>query len=278
MNDVDSYSSTDEALDAGVTEFLGDLDIALGNDYHQPGRQLFPQFSPQYQAIASGELLLFEKLARAYSEMEDTRKPHAKLIVQKAQVRCARAPLGLRRSLVCLDLAHEIDTANGSEQLYSDMMLRPNDADELSEWLWQLVRRWQEWNVKVVGTPQRWETAIQKIAPKGILELLSYFHAQNASDDQVCWGSLRRIALKRIEEEQGALIEVGYDPDMVKERIASLMLPPEQSDDQLDDICADPHQNKNREALLRCLRPNLQRLSPDIIKEEIEWTDRREAA
>lgn len=277
MSDFDSYTKEIEAQDLAVTEFLSDLDIALGHDYRQPGKQLFAQLFPEFHSIVSSELPLFERLALAYKALEESRKPHARLIVRRALVRCARTPLGLRRSLACLDLAHEIDPSLGSEELYSDLMLRPTDTGELAEWLWQLIRRWNKWNVKVVSSPQRWKVAIEKIAPKGILELLRYFHAQNASNAPECWKTLRRIALKRIEEEQAALIDVGYDPDILKERISSLMLSSESHDEQYDSVCADP-QVKERESLLQSLRKSLQQLSAEKIKDEIGWIDLRGGA
>ncbi len=276
MNNLGSYSVKIEAQDAAVAEFLNDVDIALGHGYEQPGRQLFPYFSPQFHAIAVGELPLFERLARAYGALEEPRKPHARLIVQKAQALCARSPLGLRRSLVCVDLAHEIDPALWSQALYSDLMLRPTDAGELAEWLWQLVRRWHKWNIKVVSTPQHWEKAIRAIAPKGILSLLLYFHAQNASDCPECWVQLRRIALERIEKEEAALLDVGHDPDILKERIASLLLPPEQRDAEHHDAPLSPDWSRERDMLLRTLRPELGHASTGL-EEETGWLAREAA-
>jgi len=279
MNNLSSYPVDIEAQDAEVTEFLMDVDIALGHDYEQPGRQLFPHFSQQFHAIAAGELPLFERLARAYSALEEPRKTHARLIVEKAQALCARSPLGLRRSLACVDLAHEIDPALWSEALYSDLMLRPTDAGELAEWLWQLVRRWHKWNIKVVSTPQHWETAIRAIAPKGILGLLRYFHAQNASDQRECWEKLHRIALKRIEEEEAALLDVGQDPDMLKERIASLLLSPEKrSDVEPDDAPLNPDWFREREQLKTTLRSKLWPFNLETLKDEMEWLSIPEAA
>jgi hypothetical protein len=135
---------------------------------------------------------------------------------------CARVPCGIKRSLACLDLAHRIDPALGSESIYSDFLLRPTDPKELAEWLWQLIRRWKKWNIKVVSTPERWTVAMDAIAPKGILELLLYFWEQNANDQPECWERMLRIALKRTERESAALIDAGQNPDVVKERVMNL--------------------------------------------------------
>lgn len=278
MNNSGSYSATIEAEDAEVAEFLNDLDIALGHDYEQPGRQLFPHFSPQFHAIPLGESPLAERLARAYYALEESRKPHARTIVQKAQALCARSPLGMRRSLVCVDLAHEIDSAAGSEALYSELMLRPTDAGELGEWLWQLVRRWHKWNIKVVGTPQRWETAIRAVAPKGILGIVNYFHAQNCSDQPECWVQLRRIALERIEAEETSLLEVGQDPEILKKRIASLVLSPGARDAQSDDSPASPDWFKDCERLLDTLRFHPGNMDSTSLREEAEWIEDEQVA
>lgn len=278
MKEMESYTAEVEALDLEVTGFLNDLNIALGHDYQPPGWLPFRQFSFDPGKLITGELPLFEKLAQAYKALDKSHKPHARLVVHKALIRCARSPLGLRRSLACLDLAHEIDPSIGSEELYVDLTLRPNDESELSEWLWQLVRRWHKWNVKVVGNTIFWTTVADKIAPKGIMELLRYFHAQNASENPGCWTFMRRIAIDRIEQEQAALHEVGYDPDIIKENIASLIVPPEPTEESFIQEGATVEHEKMYESLRRTLRRELHQVPPGKIKEETEWLVGQEEA
>lgn len=271
MNEMEFYTAEVEALDLEVTDFLNDLNIALGHDYQPPGWVPFRQFSFDPGKLIPDELPLFERLTQAYKALDESHKPHARLVVHKALARCARSPLGLRRSLACLDLAHEIDPSIGSEELYLDLTLRPNDENELSEWIWQLVRRWHKWNVKVVGTTVFWTKVAKKIAPKGIMGLMRYFHAQNASENAECWTSMRRIAIERIEQEQATLHEVGYDPDIIKENIASLIVPPEPTEESFSLEGMAPGQEKMYESLRLTLRPELHRAPSGKVKEETEW-------
>ncbi|MBU0498528.1 MAG: hypothetical protein KJ558_01870 [Gammaproteobacteria bacterium] len=224
MNMGSGYTVEDERLDQHIAEFMLDLDIALGHDYERPGRIVFPQFSPSFYEQHLYDTPLFERLASAYRLLEESRKQEALILVRGAYALCARSPQGFRRSLACIDLIHEIDIGFGGEELNSSLLLRPDDKEDLPEWVWELVRRWRRWNIKVTGSPPCWEVAMRIVAPKGIFELLSYFHEQNASNDVHGWQVLRRIALERIDQEEDALFDVGCDPEMLRTRILSQMV------------------------------------------------------
>jgi len=211
-----------EVSDAEIHEFLVDIDIALGQSYQEPNRQLFPYFYPHYHAIQPQEFLLYERLAAAYRSLENPRKPKALKVLGGALLQCSRSPIGLKRSLVCIDLAHEIDPALGSESIYSDLMLRPDNPNELAEWLWQLVRRWDKWNIRVEATEAIWKRAMSSIAPKGICKLIDYFAAQNAAYHPDCWKQLCRIATDRINLEDEALYNARQDPDEMLEHISRI--------------------------------------------------------
>ncbi len=274
MKNSDSCTKDNEILDTEVSNFLVDIDITLGHDYQQWERQLFPQFSPQFHKITADELPLVEKLTNAYKALEGSKKLHARLIVLKALERCSTNPLGLKRSLVCIDLAHEIDPALTSEAIYSDLMFRTTNTDELSEWLWQLIRRWRKWNIKVTSSYDEWEKAIKAIAPKGILDLLLYLQEQKICASPAWikkWHQLICIALIRIENEENSLLDAGYDPDIVKDRISTLCssLLIEGSVDHVNAPAQSPI--KQRDKLLSTVRPTLRNKSMEIIKEECEW-------
>lgn len=270
MKSKDSYSLQLEAEDAVVTRFLDDLDIALGHDYYQPGRTLFPDFPPEWEAGYPNETPLFIRLSHAYERLDESRKEAARHLVQRALARCARFPLGLRRSLACVDLAHEIDPGLGSERLYSDLMLRPTDADERAELLWQLVRRWRKWNIKVESTLDHWSRAVKEIAPKGIMTLVLYFHAQNASDQRECWQRLRQTALKRIDQEEAALLDVGQDPDLLRKQIGSLLLEGEHEDPAISALACGPSLDDERWRLKDILPDWMQNMTPEDFKDEAE--------
>jgi hypothetical protein len=264
-----SYSVDLEADDAAVTRFLQDLDIALGHDYFKQGRDLFPDFPREWEDNYYDESPLYVRLARAYERLDDSEKGSVKQLVQKALARCARFPLGLRRSLTCVDLAHEIAPDVASERLYSDLMLRPTDLAVRAEFLWQLIRRWSKWNIKVESTYDNWVQAIKEIAPKGILALVMYFHGQNANDQPECWAELRKIALKRIDKEEDALLDVGQNPDLLRTQIASLLLDGERDGLKPQPVVRDPSADDEAQRLLATLPAELRSASQEDLEYEM---------
>lgn len=269
MNKYDSYTIKDEAEDIMVAEFMQDLDIALGHEYEQSNRRLFQQFSPKFNTTSISDLQLVERLHLAYQELKGSQKDEAKTIVRKALALCARSPQGLRRSLVCVDLAHEIVAGIGSEELYSSLLLRPTDQNDLAIWVWQLIRRWHKWQIKVTSTPDHWKKAIKIVVPKGILEVLSYYHEQNSIDNSKCWESLRHIALKRIDKEENQLFEMGYDPEIIRKRIASQMAP--SSDYRKSHGDSNSQQTADKKNLINYVRRQVANLNKEELEYEKEW-------
>jgi hypothetical protein len=271
MKAKNSYGADVETEDAAVTKFLEDLDIALGHDYYQRGRELFPDFPREWEGSYHDERPLYARLSHAYERLDESRKGSVKQLIQRALARCARFPLGLRRSLACIDLAHEIAPDSASERLYSDLMLRPTNADERAEFLWQLIRRWSKWNVKVESTPDRWVRAVKEITPKGILTLVLYFHVQNASDQRECWENLRQVALERIEKEEEALLDVGQDPDLLRAQIANLLLERKHGGATPQPFVCDPSAEDESRRLLDTLPAELRGMSGEELEDEMGW-------
>ena len=274
MKNSNAYLKENEIEDTKVTDFLKDINIALGHDYQQRGHQLFPQFSPEYQKVPADGLPLFERLFCAYKGLDDSQKSDAKLVVQNALVRCARMPMGLKRSLVCVDLAHEIDPALGSESLYSALMFRPTDSDELAEWLWQLIRRWKKWHIKVESTSESWKKAIKLVSPKGLLDLLQYLQTEQvciSSDSQM--HSLLHIALERIDKEEDALLDVGYDPEILKDHLSRLESSFSKCGiDHYDlDVALPSDISRERCSLLKTLPSRLKGLNKEKLINETQW-------
>lgn len=276
MNNNTSSSHQSETEDIEVSDFLNDVEIALGHDYQERGRRMFPHFSPEYDSIPTSEFPLYKRLATAYSLIEEPRRSAVLVVLRGALVRCARVPLGLRRSLACLDLAHEIAPVLISGAICSDLLLRPEHRAELAEWLWQLIQRWQKWNIKVVSTPLNWERAIGAVAPKGIHKLIDYYYNQNAVEQPDCWKKIRQIALERIEKEDAALLKVGQDPDSILKSISALNVPSVPGvlgRPNLSGIFEEPDLVKS---LSRTLRPAVSRIfsmpnGKALLEDEMEW-------
>ena len=269
MNKYNNYTVKAEAEDIIVAEFMQDLDIALGHEYEQPNRRLFSHFSSNFNIFSLTDLQLVERLHLAYQELIGSQKDEAKTIVRKALALCARSPQGLRRSLVCVDLAHAIDPGFGGEELYSSLLLRPTDQNDLAIWVWQLIRRWRKWPIKVISTPEHWEKAIKIVVPKGILEVLSYYHEQNAIDNCKYWENLRHIALKRIDKEENQLFDLGYDPVILRERIASQMTP--SNDYRTSHGDSNSRQTADKKNLTNYVRPQVANLNKEDREYEKEW-------
>ena len=250
---------------------MQDLDIALGHDYQLPGHHLFPEFSPQYQASDMDDSPLFEKLNYAYQSLEASRQSDARTLVQNALSLCASSPQGLRRSLVCVDLAHKIVPEFGSEKLHSSLLLRPTDEAECALWVWQLVRRWHKWNIQVISNSQDWEKAINIVILKGIYEVLIYYYRQNSRSDYQCWKNLTRIALGRIEREEAAFFDIGYDPEKLRDNIDNLI----RSIDRVGTQQGEAMSLKSNDDIIKLLwdqlPKKLKNLGPSELLDETGW-------
>lgn len=224
MSDTFSPDPAADLDEEAVTDFLTDIDVALGQDYLDAGRTQFVSFKLQTETAATEEAPLATRLADAYRALIGSDRARIRRLVERAQTRCSRAPVGLKRSLVCLDLAHSIDPALSSEAVNADMLLRPADPDDRALWLGQLIRRWSDWNVKVVATPRAWRIVFESITPESIFALLKYFDSQNAEDDAALWSDLLDIANRRVVAHEYELLDAGQDPDIVSDLIQDMRI------------------------------------------------------
>jgi hypothetical protein len=267
---------------AAIDEFLSDLGIALGHAYEKPGHVLFQNSFPGFEEAPTDDLVLVERFKYAYERLDASHKEKARGIVREALLRCAKEPLGLRRSLACVDVAHLIYPELSSEPAYSKLLLRNTQEDqgELAEWLWQLVRRWHKWNVKVVpGSPAVWETAAKAIAPKGILTLLMYLDAQRFWHEYGSllhehaypwWGTLCEVSLNRVNSEKEALLSVGQEPRIARKRIKELRYSyTKEIDDKIDGCIRkkkiSPSSHEGLKRLLGDVLPSRQSPPPGLL-------------
>lgn len=215
------------SADNEVVDLLLDVDIALGNDYEQPGRDLFPLFSPHLNFNQDFHLSLSKRLAKAYQLLETTdEKRHVLNIVHRALERCTKEPLGIRRTLTCLDLAHEIDPAIITDEMFSDLMFRPQNKEELEVFIFQLVYRWEKWQRKVVLSNKLWKKAVKEIDPMGLFSLVLYFKNNfinsNTGNNIYILKELCDLASKRVDKEEYKFLNIGHPPEKLRYEIKKL--------------------------------------------------------
>lgn len=256
------YKHTHEASDSEVNEFLIDIDIALEQRYEVSNKQLFEMFSPYFIHTFQKGDLLFDRLVSAYTLLEnEILKQHARSIVEKALVRCSLHPLGIRRTLFCIDLAHEIDIVLDNQKVFSNLMFRTKDPTDRPLWLWELISRVEDWNIKIDCKPEDWIIAIETIAPKGIESLIFYFHEQISVDYQSTWHIMKNKALERVKREKKNLRSVGQEPEFLASLIEGLPSQYVLSSDVLESIfrnIEDPStQYHNIQLLNNVTKPNV---------------------
>ena len=84
-------------------------------------------------------------------------------------------------------------------------------------------------------------------------------------------GRLRKTALERLEAEEDELLDAGQDPDVLHERICSLILPLEHPIDRDLTVSGQPSSEVQRDRLNSLLRPSAQRASLQDRKLEGSW-------
>jgi len=254
-----------------VSRFLCQVNAELGNAYHDAQETLFPEFQPYFSSTDPDERLE-TRLQLAYERLAPDKKAAVQRLLRPALMRCARTWMGLRRTLVCLDMAISLEPAILNDSIMSDIVLRPADPDDRALWLGELISRLKQSNIKVDLPAETWAILCKTISAKHLYTFVSYFHNQYSMEIPEMWNTLCDMSLERLRENSEEFISYGYDPDELCEYIDSLRMP---GDELLDEkVFSNAAAAGEAKQLLRYVRPDVLHASREAQNDERGWFER----
>jgi hypothetical protein len=220
---VQSESNRHRDLSA---EFLLDIQVFIGLSETSLNTIVFEDFSPYFARIQ--DATLSDALSEAYEQIQEHRtRESIRNYAMEALWRCSKMPLGLRRSLTVIDFNWNIQREVFSDQLWRQLLFRPQDEMDLGTWLASLIRRWTFWNISVEISKTDAEKIIRFVEPLAFKSMLEYLIAlrggADATDGLLTNLKLIELAKHRMSTDRALFSAANVDREPISDLLSSLV-------------------------------------------------------
>ncbi len=207
---------TTSELDKKAQKFLRDLNIELGHDYPIENERSFSDIFPKYSITpADSDRPVSERLATAYNLLTEEEKQTAHAIAKRAIILCLGHSDSIRNTSNLMYFFHDIDeTLESVNDILPEVLEFKGGGQSRPKLLSKIVGFLSSWGIKIDVSQELWEDVIKNIEPTGMAKLLTYL--KENSTPQINLGSICDLALNRIDENTGVLLEFRQSPNELK--------------------------------------------------------------
>lgn len=215
-----------DADEQGVQRLLHDIDVELNIAYADSGRVLFPELSPYYARLIDHPLV--ERLAlSAKAAADSTEGQNFRRYVSEALQRASNMSLGNSRTLILIDLAHQVAPEAFSYWLWRRLLWRAELSSQ-PRWLGDLAVRLEEWKIYLGLDVKDWKSLIEAVEPLGFESLLRWSflqaHGMSLSERERHLQQLMSMAGQRLRNDSRQFSAADVNPLETSERLTDLLL------------------------------------------------------
>lgn len=219
-------SRTVNSNEKAVQRLLQDIDVELNIAYADPKRIIFPDLAPYYAHHVDSPLV--ERLtSSAKAAATSIEGQNFRQHLSEALHRASESTLGNSRTLLLIDLSHEVAIEAFSESLWRRLLWRPDKAS-LPIWIGDLAVRLEEWKIHIDLEPAEWHRLITTVEPLGFETLLrwSFLQASGMSllDRKQHLHHVISTAVQRLRQDSHEFLSADVDPLETQHHLSDLLL------------------------------------------------------